>query len=231
MGLLAQESLTEMLAQTVLQLEAKLTGLSDQKVVGELPLGHHDSQSRALLAAIPDMMFCVGADGVYRKFMTPNREIDVVPQDFDPVGKWMHDFLPADLAQRQQSSLEKALETGKLQVYEQEIQIGKELHYEEVRVIKSGEDEVLFMVRDITESKQAEIALKQSEETNRAFLAAIPDLLVRMDFAGNYRAMLAGNGLKVKLPQILVAQLRSCTIQEKGLQKEQKCEKKGVVVN
>ena len=205
-GLLAQESLTEMLAQTVLQLEAKLTGLSDQKVVGELPLGHHDSQSRALLAAIPDMMFCVGADGVYRKFMTPNREIDVVPQDFDPVGKWMHDFLPADLAQRQQSSLEKALETGKLQVYEQEIQIGKELHYEEVRVIKSGEDEVLFMVRDITESKQAEIALKQSEETNRAFLAAIPDLLVRMDFAGNYRAMLAGNGLKVKLPQILVAQ-------------------------
>jgi signal transduction histidine kinase len=212
-GLLAQESLTEMLAQTVLQLEAKLTGLSDQKVVGELelplghhPLGHHDSQSRALLAAIPDMMFCVGADGVYRKFMTPNREIDVVPQDFDPVGKWMHDFLPADLAQRQQSSLEKALETGKLQVYEQEIQIGKELHYEEVRVIKSGEDEVLFMVRDITESKQAEIALKQSEETNRAFLAAIPDLLVRMDFAGNYRAILAGNGLKVKLPQILVAQ-------------------------
>ena len=205
-GLLAQESLTEMLAQTVLQLEAKLTGLSDQKVVGELPLGHHYSQSRALLAAIPDMMFCVGADGVYRKFMTPNREIDVVPQDFDPVGKWMHDFLPTDLAQRQQSALEKALETGKLQVYEQEIQVGKELHYEEVRVIKSGEHEVLFIVRDITESKRSEIALKQSEETNRAFLTAIPDLLVRMDFAGNYRAMLAGNGLKVKLPQILVAQ-------------------------
>ena len=30
-------------------------------------------------------------------------------------------------------------------------------------------------------------------------------------------------------PNILY--LRSCTIQEKGLQKEQKCEKKGVVVN
>jgi PAS domain-containing protein len=150
------------------------------------------------------MMFCVGADGVYRKFMTPNREIDIVPQDFNPVGKWMHDFLPADLAQRQQSSLEKALETGKLQVYEQEIQIGEELQYEEVRVIKSGADEVLFMVRDITESKLAEIALKQSEETNRAFLTAIPDLLVRMDCLGNYRAMLAGSGIKVKLPPILV---------------------------
>jgi PAS domain-containing protein/CBS domain-containing protein len=200
-GLLAQESLTEMLAQTVLQLESQLTGLSDQKVVDE---PNHDSQSRALLAAIPDMMFCVGADGVYRKFMTPNREIDIVPQDFNPVGKWMHDFLPADLAQRQQSSLEKALETGKLQVYEQEIQIGEELQYEEVRVIKSGADEVLFMVRDITESKLAEIALKQSEETNRAFLTAIPDLLVRMDCLGNYRAMLAGSGIKVKLPPILV---------------------------
>jgi signal transduction histidine kinase len=204
-GLLAQESLTEMLAQTVLQLESQLTRLSDQKVVSAPPLdNNNDSQSRALLAAIPDMMFCVGADGVYRRFMTPNREIDVVPQDFDPVGKWMHDFLPTDLAQRQQSSLEKALETGKLQVYEQEIQIGEELHYEEVRVIKSGADEVLFMVRDITESKLAEIALKQSEETNRAFLTAIPDLLVRMDCLGNYRAMLAGSGIKVKLPPILV---------------------------
>ena len=31
--------------------------------------------------------------------------------------------------------------------------------------------------------------------------------------------------------QQVVGYLRSCTIQEKGLQKEQKCEKKGVVVN
>jgi signal transduction histidine kinase/CBS domain-containing protein/ActR/RegA family two-component response regulator len=197
-GLLAQESLTEMLAQTVLQLESQLTGLSDQKVFGEHPLENNDSQSRALLAAIPDMMFCVGADGVYRRFMTPNREIDVVPQDFNPVGKWMHDFLPAELAQRQQSALERALQTGELQIYEQEIQIGEELHCEEVRVIKSGTDEVLFMVRDITDSKRSEIALKQSEETNQAFLTAIPDLLIRMDYLGNYSAIMSGSGIKVK---------------------------------
>ncbi|MCX5935896.1 MAG: pentapeptide repeat-containing protein [Pseudanabaena sp. LacPavin_0818_WC45_MAG_42_6] len=34
-----------------------------------------------------------------------------------------------------------------------------------------------------------------------------------------------------KLNGANLANLRSCTIQEKGLQKEQKCEKKGVVVN
>ncbi|WP_103670231.1 ATP-binding protein [Pseudanabaena sp. BC1403] len=219
-GLLAQESLAEMLAQSVLQLESQLMELSNQKAVVEHPLENNDAQNRALLAAIPDMMFCVGADGVYRKFMTPNRDIDVVPQDFDPVGKWMHDFLPTDLAQRQQSSLEKALETGKLQVYEQEIQIGEKLHYEEVRVIKSGKDEVLFMVRDITESKQAEIALKQSEETNRAFLAAIPDLLVRMDCLGNYYAMLAGSGIKIKFPTIAVTQPNLYDMLPKALAEE-----------
>ena len=168
------------------------------RMVSELALRQSEDQSRAILAAIPDMMFRVGADGVYRGFMTPNREIDIVARDYNPVGKWMHDFLPADLAQRQQLALERALRTGELQVYEQQVQIEDRLQYEEVRVIKSGDDEVLFMVRDISDRKQTELALQElnqslearvkertaklqaSENHNKAIVEAIPDLLLRV---------------------------------------------------
>jgi signal transduction histidine kinase len=168
------------------------------RIVSELALQQSEDQSRAILAAIPDMMFRVGADGVYRGFMTPNREIDIVARDYNPVGKWMHDFLPADLAQRQQLALERALRTGELQVYEQQVQIEDRLQYEEVRVIKSGDDEVLFMVRDISDRKQTELALQElnqslearvkertaklqaSENHNKAIVEAIPDLLLRV---------------------------------------------------
>jgi signal transduction histidine kinase len=167
-------------------------------MVSELVLRQSEDQSRAILAAIPDMMFRVGADGVYRGFMTPNREIDIVARDYNPVGKWMHDFLPADLAQRQQLALERALRTGELQVYEQQVQMEDRLQYEEVRVIKSGDDEVLFMVRDISDRKQTELALQElnqslearvkertaklqaSENHNKAIVEAIPDLLLRV---------------------------------------------------
>lgn len=168
------------------------------RIVSELALQQSEDQSRAILAAIPDMMFRVGADGVYRGFMTPNREIDIVARDYNPVGKWMHDFLPADLAQRQQLALERALRTGELQVYEQQVQMENRLQYEEVRVIKSGDDEVLFMVRDISDRKQTELALQElnqslearvkertaklqaSENHNKAIVEAIPDLLLRV---------------------------------------------------
>jgi signal transduction histidine kinase len=168
------------------------------RIVSELALQQSEDQSRAILAAIPDMMFRVGADGVYRGFMTPNREIDIVARDYNPVGKWMHDFLPADLAQRQQLALERALRTGELQVYEQQVQMENRLQYEEVRVIKSGDDEVLFMVRDISDRKQTELALQElnqslearvkertaklqaSENHNKAIFEAIPDLLLRV---------------------------------------------------
>jgi len=168
------------------------------RMVSELALRQSEDQSKAILAAIPDMMFRVGADGVYRGFMTPNREIDIVARDYNPVGKWMHDFLPADLAQRQQLALEQALETGELQVYEQQFQMEDRLQYEEVRVIKSGDDEVLFMVRDISDRKQTELALQElnqslearvkertaklqaSENHNKAIVEAIPDLLLRV---------------------------------------------------
>jgi len=168
------------------------------RMVSQIALRQSEDQSKAILAAIPDMMFRVGADGVYRGFMTPNREIDVVARDYNPVGKWMHDFLPADLAQRQQIALERALQTGELQIYEQQIQMEDHLQYEEVRVIKSGDDEVLFMVRDISDRKQTELTLQElnqslearvkertakleaSENHNKAIVEAIPDLLLRV---------------------------------------------------
>ncbi|HEY9648650.1 MAG TPA: PAS domain S-box protein, partial [Chroococcidiopsis sp.] len=179
--------------------------ISDRKAT-ELALRQTESQSNAVIAAIPDMLCRVGADGVYRQVMTHNRAIDILPPDYNPVGQWMHDFLPPDLAQRQQWALEQALQTGELLVYEQTVQVGDRSQDEEVRVIKCGDDEVLVMVRDITARKQTENALKQSEQTNRAIINAIPDLLIRMDRAGKYHGILAGTSMQVKLPSKIVDQ-------------------------
>ncbi len=183
----------------LLWIDGIIIDISDRKA-SELALQQSEATSRAVLAAIPDMMFRVGADGVYRGFMTTHREIDVVPQTYNPVGQWMHDFLPPVLAQRQQEALDQALQTGELQVYQQVMQVGEHAQYEEVRVIKCGVDEVLFMVRDITDQTATVNALEESEATNRAIIAAIPDLLIRMDLEGRYHSILAGTGVQIKLP-------------------------------
>ena len=144
--------------------------ISDRKLA-EDALIQSEAQSRAILSAIPDFMFRMGADGIYRGFVTTNREIDFLPLDFDTVGLAMVDLVPVEIADRHLHYLKQALRTGELQVYEQQVQIGDRFQDEEVRVVKSSEDEALFMIRDITEAcrelrlrKQTEEALIRSQE-------------------------------------------------------------------
>ncbi|TVQ63352.1 MAG: response regulator [Spirulina sp. DLM2.Bin59] len=119
-------------------------------------LRESERRSRAVLMAIPDLMFRVGADGVYRGLVTADRSGDLLPVDLDPTGQLMATLLPADVAERQNYYLQKAMATEELQIYEQVVWINDRWQDEEVRVVKSGEDEVLFMVRDISDRKQAE---------------------------------------------------------------------------
>ncbi|HEY9664197.1 MAG TPA: PAS domain S-box protein, partial [Allocoleopsis sp.] len=174
--------------------------VEEERQHAQLALQDSEAKHRAVLAAIPDLMFRVGADGVYRGFVTTHRELDFLSSDIDPVGRSMVDLLPAQLAEQQFYYLQQALQTGELQVYEQTIQVGDRWQDEEVRVIKSGEDEVLFMIRDITSRKRAEAALKQSELTNRTIIQTMPDLLIQMDRQGRYSYMVGGSAVHIKYP-------------------------------
>lgn len=173
--------------------------LSDHMQV-EAALKHSEAKSRAILAAIPDLMFRVGADGIYRGLVTKNRDFGILPSDADPTGQSIADLMSEEIANQQLYYLQQALLTGELQVYEQQIQIDDRLQDEEVRVVKSCDDEVLFMIRNISDRKQAEAALRQSEMTNRTIIETLPDLLIQMDMEGQYLRMLAGSGVRLICP-------------------------------
>lgn len=173
--------------------------ISDRKQA-ELALAASEAQKSAVLAAIPDLMLRVGAEGTIREYITQHRELDIISPSIDPVGQLMGNLVPKDVALRNFQYIQEAIRTGELQVYEQRVQVGDRLQDEEVRIIKSGDDEALFMIRDITERKRTEAALKQSEQTNRIIIESIPDLLIHMDREGHYSQMLGGSGVRVKQP-------------------------------
>ncbi len=165
---------------------SKVQSYYPQSLQADKALRQSEHRNRAIVSAIPDLMFRVGSDGVYRGYVTCPRPTDLLPKDLDPVGKSMVDLLAPELAARQMEYLRRALATGELQIYEQQIQIGDRLQDEEVRVVQSGSDEVLFMVRDISEAKrsqaehqQAEAALQASEQCYRAIVEEQTELVVR----------------------------------------------------
>ncbi len=180
-----------------------LIDISDRKQA-EIALQQREAESRALLAVIPDYMLRIGADGVYREAVTDRRGLVIIPESVDPTGLAMADVLPEKIAVKQRYYIEQALRTGELQIYEQRVQVGDRFQDEEVRLIKSGDDEVLLMIRDISERKRAEAALRQSELTNRAIINTMPDLLIQMDRHGRYSRIAGGSAVHIKHPPQLL---------------------------
>lgn len=134
---------------------AIVVDIRDRKRV-ELALRQSEAKSRAILSVLPDLMLRLGADGCYREVINPRPDLELFFKGRDPVGRRLSDFAPADTAIRKLSIMQQALTTGALQSYEQQFETPKGWRYEEVRVVKSGDDEVLFMIRDITDRKQAQ---------------------------------------------------------------------------
>ncbi len=130
------------------------------------------ARTRAILSAIPDLMFRLSRDGIYRGYSTTQHLISLEPFTADSIGKHiLATGLAPAVAQRHLHYLQQALQTGEIQIYEQCLVVADRIQHEEVRVVKSGDDEALFMVRDISSRKrveaerdQAEVALRRSEE-------------------------------------------------------------------
>lgn len=152
----------------------------------EAALQQSEMQNRAVLAAIPDLMVRINREGIYQGYIRTNQLIDCIPEDQDPVGRHISEFLPPEVEELQLQAIEAVLATGADQVYEQQLLLNGQLQYEEVRVVAFGPDETLFMIRDITDRKQAELTLHRNESKIRALISALPDLIMRMTGDGIY---------------------------------------------
>jgi PAS domain S-box-containing protein len=136
-----------------------LTDISDRKQIEEA-LRQSEVKNRAMLAAIPDLLLRVRRDGTCLDFIPP---LTSESGKFLFVEQNLSEILPPDLLQHQLQRIEQALATGELQVWEHQLTKDGRLSDEEIRLTPCGEDEVLVIVRDISEAKRGEAERKQAE--------------------------------------------------------------------
>lgn len=130
----------------------------------EEALRQNESKYRALINALPDLIMRMSGDGTYLDFF-PTTTFRVFA-DPDIVGAGIYDWgLPYDLAHLRLHYIHQALQTGDLQVYEQEICVDHERRIEEVRIAVCGDQEVLVIVRDVTDRHQLEQELQSAQLT------------------------------------------------------------------
>jgi signal transduction histidine kinase len=126
-----------------------------------------EANNRALLDAIPDLMIRVDRDGTYLDVRADDPAELLRPPD-ELIGSNVREVLPPDVADAVLACVERALETGAMSSVEYELEIGDVRRWKESRMVPSGTDEVVTIVRDFTVQRRAEAEQRDLAEEQAA---------------------------------------------------------------
>jgi PAS domain S-box-containing protein len=151
----------EILKQKILH---NLEAWRDRKLLEETKLERHKVEialqrsmdtNRALLTVMPDVMFRISSEGVFVNYKAPLEETTFLTPE-ECLGKKLSEVLPQNIANSMLECVQKALATHKIQILEYQMTVKEALRYFEGRFVISDTNEVILIIREITERKQAE---------------------------------------------------------------------------
>ena len=119
-----------------------------------------DAHNRAVLAAIPDTFFRLSKEGYYLDYEQGHDASTALPSD-QCVGKHIAEVLPKEIAERLVEQVQVVLETQHIRSVDYELaRFGVVQHFE-ARLVATGPNEVLGLVRDISERKRTEEQIRR----------------------------------------------------------------------
>ncbi|MEN6616441.1 MAG: sensor histidine kinase, partial [Syntrophorhabdus sp.] len=147
--------------RTLINVIAERMGQVAEVKYGEAALKESESQMRALLEAIPDLMFQIDSAGILLGLHVGNfSTVRNIAREF--VGGSVYEIsdteklLPRRLLDQAMAYVRQAISTGRAQVYEQHLDFGSIATDFEVRIVMSGPNKALGIVRDTTRRKRLE---------------------------------------------------------------------------
>ncbi|WP_110513624.1 PAS domain S-box protein [Herpetosiphon llansteffanensis] len=134
-----------------------------QRKQAEMQLRQSEAKNRALLAAMPDLMIRFTAKGEILDYHTNDPSDLFLPQDA-MIGANANNQLPQPQVVNILSATQRAIETNSTQNVEYELSLPKGNNVFEARIAPSGGDEVVMVIRNITERKRIEQRLQQQTD-------------------------------------------------------------------
>jgi PAS domain S-box-containing protein len=103
-----------------------------QRKQAEIALAQADQKHQALLEALPDLVIRMSREGIYLDFFRPS-QFEALGEEA-LIGQGIAgNYLPDDMVANRMAAIHRALDTGRLQIYEQDIVVAGQQRIEEVR--------------------------------------------------------------------------------------------------
>jgi signal transduction histidine kinase len=113
------------------------------------------ARTRAIVRALPDLMFLQNQDGLYLDYYARDPALLLLSPDRF-LGRRMQDVLPPELSRAFEDCFQQALVSGEPIAHVYELPLNGGMHHFEARIVKCDDGTVLSVVRDMTVEKAAE---------------------------------------------------------------------------
>ncbi|HEX8297862.1 MAG TPA: PAS domain S-box protein, partial [Rubricoccaceae bacterium] len=144
-----------------------------ERKAAEVALRESEARFRALLGALPDVIARLRDDGLVLDFHVPGAfRTETFPQDV--LGRRLQDVVAPPLGAHFEDAVARLRGTGEPTTYRYEVELGGSVKHREVRLVSTGPDEVLSILRDVTAEVEAADALHQQEALVRQIVTAVP---------------------------------------------------------
>ena len=175
----------------ILKAQNEVTGLVGvglditERKRAEEALRQSEAKAQAVLAALPDLMFMVKRDGTIVDYKVPETADLYVPRD-EIIGKTIRELMPLPLAEALTQRIALTLETDTVQRYEYALPMAQGTGYYEARFAKCGEDEVVSLVRNVTDQTHTQEQIVQERDLLRTLIDHLPDYIFVKDAEGRF---------------------------------------------
>ena len=140
----------------------------------------------AVFQALPDLYFRIDAAGTildYRAQRTS--DLYVAPEHF--LGRKVGDVLPPGVSGLLTDALARALAEGCAQTVDYDLDVGGEQRHYDARIGRVDDrDELICVVRDVTDAHRAQHALRENEQRLRSLIDSSPDVICVKDGEGRW---------------------------------------------
>lgn len=166
---------------------AMIEDITEKKKI-RLKLEQSEAFQQAILSTMPDLKFRISKEGVYLDYYpSPNDDQDLYAPPEQFLGKNMRDILPVYLAEAALTNIQRSIETGTLQAFEYMLPVKGNMYHFEIRINAINDQEVIAIVRNVSERNWAQIELKNKirelDEKNRQLQGYIDSNMQLENFA------------------------------------------------
>ncbi|MEM7738364.1 MAG: PAS domain-containing protein, partial [Deinococcota bacterium] len=188
--------------------EARLIPINDNEIISvvrdfseqyaaQRTLEQRERHLKTLIDALPDGIAIFDRAATYLEVSLSQYDTNVPTSALNLIGKTVYDILPKATAKRVHDCLERALDSGSLQVCTYEIEQDGQTYSREVRIVRLTATTALSVLRDITRRETTQRQLEQRERHLQTLLNTLPDAIIQISTDGYISELQIGSDFEI----------------------------------